>query len=185
MLIVTDPRTDSQAVTEASYCNIPTIAFCGTDSPLCYVDVGVSANNKLKHSVALLWWVLAHEILYLRGQIPRTSRFEVIGDIFFYRDLIDVGKVEETRAIQQIETGEYDPNVVGNTLDAAQVATDDPGWDTEANWDLNAVVAIEDWGAAELTIPASGMVGGMPTMTVPLPPTTLFPDGEDRDVRYH
>lgn len=33
LLIVTDPRTDSQAVLEASYANIPVIALCDTDSP--------------------------------------------------------------------------------------------------------------------------------------------------------
>merc|ERR1739848_289958 len=32
--IVTDPRTDAQAIREASYANIPVIALCDTDSPL-------------------------------------------------------------------------------------------------------------------------------------------------------
>jgi hypothetical protein len=34
LLVVCDPRTDHQAITEASYVNIPVIAFCNTDSPL-------------------------------------------------------------------------------------------------------------------------------------------------------
>ncbi len=34
LLIVADPKSDSQAVIEASYVNIPTIALCNTDAPL-------------------------------------------------------------------------------------------------------------------------------------------------------
>uniref|UniRef100_A0A182T573 40S ribosomal protein SA n=1 Tax=Anopheles maculatus TaxID=74869 RepID=A0A182T573_9DIPT len=37
LLIVTDPLTDHQPVTEASYVNIPVIAFCNTDSPVKFV----------------------------------------------------------------------------------------------------------------------------------------------------
>ena len=36
LLIVTDPRTDSQAITEAFYANIPVIALCDTDASLRY-----------------------------------------------------------------------------------------------------------------------------------------------------
>lgn len=97
LLIVTDPNTDHQPIIEASYVNIPVIAFCNTDSHLRYIDIAISCNNKSTYSIGLMWWLLAREVLRLRGKIPRSQDWGVVVDLFFYREP-DESEKEEAAA---------------------------------------------------------------------------------------
>jgi small subunit ribosomal protein S2 len=70
VLIVSDPRADSQAVKEASKAGIPVVALCSTDNEFSEVDLVIPTNNKGRRALAVIYWLLARQILRERGELP-------------------------------------------------------------------------------------------------------------------
>uniref|UniRef100_A0A0B6Y989 Small ribosomal subunit protein uS2 n=1 Tax=Arion vulgaris TaxID=1028688 RepID=A0A0B6Y989_9EUPU len=136
LLVVTDPRIDHQPVTEASYVNIPVVAFCNTDSPLLHVDISIPCNNKGAQSIGLMWWLLSREVLRLRGTISRDHPWEIMPDLFFYRDPEEVEK-EEKEALERAKE---------------EAPPTQPDWPGDAG--LVGVPDVGDWAAEEVPVPA-------------------------------
>jgi small subunit ribosomal protein S2 len=70
LLIVSDPRADFQAVKEASSAGIPIVALCSTDNEFSGVDLVIPTNNKGRRALAVIYWLLARQVLREKGELP-------------------------------------------------------------------------------------------------------------------
>jgi len=70
VIITSDPKADVQAVKEASNVGIPVVALCSTDNDFADVDLVIPTNNKGRRALAVIYWLLARQILRERGEIP-------------------------------------------------------------------------------------------------------------------
>lgn len=75
VLLVTDPLGDTQALREAVNIGVPVIGLCDTNNELKYIDLCIPTNNKGRRSLALVYWLLAREILKIKGTIKSNEEF--------------------------------------------------------------------------------------------------------------
>jgi len=139
LVIVADPVADHQPITEASYVNVPVIAFVTSDNPLRYIDFAIPCNNRGAPSIGLMLWFLAREVLRLRGALSRSENWDVMPDLFFYRDVEEAAK-EEPQAVAEPH---YDDQIPGQP--------DDQNWGhdgTTIGQNVQLLAANEDWNNA-------------------------------------
>jgi len=142
LLVVSDPRTDHQAITESAYCNMPVIAFCDTDSTVSYVDIAIPCNNRGQKAIGMMYWMLTREVLRMRGTIARSVPWEIKVDLFFYRDPEDVLKKEEetqpTYGGQPALDYQYNDKTFEKTIESGAGASwgdDTNTWDATNTWE--------------------------------------------------
>ena len=70
VIILSDAKADVQAVKEAANIGIPVVALCSTDNDVSFVDLVIPTNNKGRRALAVIYWILARQILRERGEIP-------------------------------------------------------------------------------------------------------------------
>lgn len=70
VVIVSDPKADVQALKEAATIGVPIVALCSTDNEFTGVDLVIPTNNKGRRALAVIYWLLARQILRERGEIP-------------------------------------------------------------------------------------------------------------------
>ncbi|HML05904.1 MAG TPA: 30S ribosomal protein S2 [Methanobacterium sp.] len=77
VLVVTDPRSDSQAIIEAKQIGIPVVALCDTENLLGNVDIVLPVNNKGRKAIALVYWLLARQILRERDVLAEDEELDL------------------------------------------------------------------------------------------------------------
>jgi small subunit ribosomal protein SAe len=166
VIVVANPHDDIQAIRESSFVGIPVIAMCDADSSLRNIDCAIPCNNKGINAIGTTWWFLAREVLRLRGSEPRNTEWEVMPDLFFFRDPEAIKKQEDEEQAQVIEAEvkDDDNNVVddfqqGNWEQAGETAFDsglnqNADWATEGttkaagaddNWGTDTAPPVSDW----------------------------------------
>uniref|UniRef100_A0A2K6ELE8 40S ribosomal protein SA n=1 Tax=Propithecus coquereli TaxID=379532 RepID=A0A2K6ELE8_PROCO len=90
LLVVTDPRAEHQ-----------------TQSPLHCVDIAIPCNNKGAHSVGLMWWMLAREVLCMHGALSLEHPWEIMPDRCFSRHPGEIEKEEQAAAEEAVTKEEF------------------------------------------------------------------------------
>ena len=69
IILITDPLADTQAMKEAIRIGIPIISLCDANNKTDFVDLIIPTNNMGRMSLAVIYWLLAREVLKNRGDI--------------------------------------------------------------------------------------------------------------------
>jgi small subunit ribosomal protein SAe len=154
LVICTDPRSDFQAIKEASYVNMPVISLTDTDALLQYIDVAIPTNNKAKHALGLIYWLLARAVLRLRGTLDYTTPWDVMVDMFFYRDPEEIEKENEAANAEEA-TGEWNATIEETDWTIEGSALEGPAGIAAAASEWNAAAASSDWADDDVSAPAA------------------------------
>lgn len=93
LVIVTEPESDAQAIAEASSVRAIVVGLASTNNVLKNIDVVIPVNNKGRKSLALIFWLLAKEVLKTRGDISSDEQFTKTVEDFEYP--LKDGEVED------------------------------------------------------------------------------------------
>ncbi|VVB65451.1 30S ribosomal protein S2 [Candidatus Gugararchaeum adminiculabundum] len=75
LVLICDPRGERQAAIEAGQRGVAVIGLCDTDNRTSFIDFVIPCNNKGRKSLALIFYLLARELLKAKGVISDYSDF--------------------------------------------------------------------------------------------------------------
>lgn len=78
LLVISDPRTEIQALRESSFKGIPSIGLVDTDNSARFLDFVIPCNNKGRKSLNLIYILLATTVLKLRGESNAEEKVKKI-----------------------------------------------------------------------------------------------------------
>lgn len=99
LVIVCDPKGERQALNESKKTGVKVIGFCDTDNETKGIDLIVPVNNKGKRSLALVFYVLAREIMMHQGTIKSYDEFKY--DVSYFEQSLE--EKAEAPKIEKVE----------------------------------------------------------------------------------
>ena len=121
-----------------------------------------------------MWWMLTREVLRLRGSISRDIPWDVVPDLYFYRDPEEVEKEEQAKAEQELQ--------IAQEWGGATITTETTG---EEQWG-DTTGGGGDWSTEGTGI--GGISGGTTTTTTttttkpPVPSSGFLTGDQDWNV---
>jgi len=96
--------------------------------------------------VGLIWWLLAREVLRMRGTLSRSENWEIMPDLYFFRDPEEAQKEEAqtTLATKEFET----PAAAGHWESGAAPAAAATGDEWTAPPTTFGGAPAEEWAAS-------------------------------------
>ncbi|NYZ77650.1 30S ribosomal protein S2 [Candidatus Micrarchaeota archaeon] len=87
LVFVCDPKGEREAISESAQNGVPVIALCDTDNETKFVDMVVPINNKGRRSLALVFFILAREIMMSQGKISSYDEFQY--DLGYFERMVE------------------------------------------------------------------------------------------------
>jgi small subunit ribosomal protein S2 len=117
LIVVCDPKGEWEAIREAAMTGVPVVALCDTDNNTTFVDWVVPANNKGRRSLAIVFYLLARELMVKQGKIASYDEFDYRTDYFERFDSED--SKPKKRAPEKEPKAKADDVPAGETADKA------------------------------------------------------------------
>ncbi len=76
LIFVSDPKNEHEAIDEAVKTRVPVIALCDTDNEIKNLDYVIPVNNKGRKALALIFYILARELMMVQGKISSYDQFQ-------------------------------------------------------------------------------------------------------------
>lgn len=92
LIITTDPFTDKQTISEASYINVPCISLANTDNDIQLIDCVIPCNNRSPASIGAIFFILGQLVKYMQSETELTEEIRLKADAYFYRDPAEIEK---------------------------------------------------------------------------------------------
>ena len=131
------------------------IALCGTDNNTRFVDCAIPCNNRGKFSIGLMFWLLARELLRMRGDQSclRNVEWKESVDLFFYRDADEIKRQQDAKLAKQAKAARaalaggqaYDqPELEEQALDQPPDAYPEQQYEDDAGGVKNICIECKD-----------------------------------------